>query len=45
MGIIIEKNEKAKQWKVRFDGWPAKWDEVPLSLLRYTNLTVPSLNI
>mgnify|MGYP003463084457 CR=1 FL=1 len=37
MGVIVEKNDKSKIWKVRFDGWPAKWDEVQLILLRHTN--------
>lgn len=28
VGIIVEKNERTKQMKVRFDGWPSKYDEV-----------------
>lgn len=28
VGIIVEKNDQIKQMKVRFDGWPSKYDEV-----------------
>lgn len=28
VGYVLERNEKARYFRVRFDGWQAKWDEV-----------------
>lgn len=27
VGYIVDKNETLKSFKVRFDGWPSKYDE------------------
>ena len=38
------KYEHTKVYKVRFDGWPTKYDEVCIISLRTTNLTASNLN-
>ncbi len=31
VGYIVDKNNITKTFKVRFDGWPSKYDEVKMS--------------
>lgn len=40
VGYIVARYEHTKVFKVRFDGWPSKYDEVLPITLRITSLIV-----
>jgi hypothetical protein len=44
VGFIVGRYEHTKVFKVRFDGWPSKYDEVPLLPPRTTSSTVSNSN-
>ena len=42
VGYIVGKYDHLKTFKVRFDGWQSKYDEVQFTTLRITSLPVSS---
>lgn len=44
VGFIVGRYEHTKVFKVRFDGWPSKYDEVLLPPFRTTSSTVSNSN-
>lgn len=44
VGYIVARYDTTRVFKVRFDGWPSKYDEVLRPPLRTTSSTVSSSN-
>ena len=42
VGYVLNRNEKTRYFKIRFDGWQAKWDEVSHFRLSSFSSAVPN---
>ena len=40
VGYVIGKNMHLKNWKIRFDGWSSKYDQVQIEICRAINMIV-----